>query len=145
LSGEVIESVAKSAKGPSRLAIRMDSARWKNGSAPIKVYLTAWYYPLLLPTDEDDPSMGPVIRPNRRRSPADPSPISPASPFPASKTGQDPGLAPAALSEHRVLMKNVDSTRNSDGAVTLTSSRFNIKLDKQTTYVLAAGDLLPPK
>ena len=147
LSGEVIESVAKSAKGPSRLAIRMDSARWKNGSAPIKVYLTAWYYPLLLPTDGDPPSLDPLIRPRRlnRRSGTDPSPISPASPFPASKSGQDPGLAPAALSEHRVLMKNVDSTRNSDGAVTLTSSRFNIKLDKQTTYVLAAGDLLPTR
>ncbi len=39
-------------------------------------------------------------------------------------------------------MKNVESMRNSDGAVTLTSKRFNIKLDKQTTYVLAAGDLV---
>src|SRR6202162_3686572 len=52
LSGEVTESVAKSATDPSRLAIRMDSAQWKKGSAPIvlslasKVYLTAWYYPV---------------------------------------------------------------------------------------------------
>ena len=45
LSGEVIESVAKSATDPSRLAIRMDSAQWKNRSAPIKAYLTGWYYP----------------------------------------------------------------------------------------------------
>ena len=45
LSGEVTESVAKSKTDPSRLAIRMDSAQWKNGSSPIKIYLTAWYYP----------------------------------------------------------------------------------------------------
>ena len=36
LSGEVTESVKKSASAPSRLAIRMDSAEWKKGSAPIK-------------------------------------------------------------------------------------------------------------
>ena len=52
LSGEVTESVAKSATDPSRLGIRMDSAQWKKGSAPIvlslasKLYLTAWYYPV---------------------------------------------------------------------------------------------------
>jgi hypothetical protein len=40
-------------------------------------------------------------------------------------------------------MKNVESTRNSDGSVTLTSKSFNIKIDKATTYVLATGDLLP--
>ena len=51
LSGEVIESVAKSPTDPSRLAIRMDVAQWKNGSAPLKVYLTPWYYasPALTP------------------------------------------------------------------------------------------------
>ena len=38
-------------------------------------------------------------------------------------------------------MKDVDSTRNSDGAVTLNSKRSTIKLDKTTTYVFAAGDL----
>ncbi len=52
LSGEVTESVAKSATNPSRLAIRMDSAQWTNGSAPIKVYLTAWYYPVATPADQ---------------------------------------------------------------------------------------------
>jgi hypothetical protein len=42
-------------------------------------------------------------------------------------------------------MKDVESVRNSDGAVTITSKRFNIKLNKQTIYVLASGDLLPLK
>ncbi len=45
ISGEVTESVAKSNDSPSRLAIRMDSAQWKNGEAKFKLYLTAWYYP----------------------------------------------------------------------------------------------------
>lgn len=140
LSGEVVESMAKSATGPSRLAIRMDSARWKNGSAPLKVYLTAWYYPLLLSTDEDLPSLDPMLRGKLSNGGNDP----PLPTFPANNRGQDTGNA-LVLSQHRVLMKNVDSTRNSDGTVTLTSTRSNIKLNKQTVYVLAAGDPLPPK
>ncbi|MGD0469074.1 MAG: hypothetical protein ABSA54_11925 [Terriglobales bacterium] len=154
LSGEVIESVAKSASAPSRLAIRMDSAQWKNGSAPIvlslapKVYLTAWYYPVAtlaapdlssgLPNAANNPKVwnGTGAYPGQR------NPTAP--PFPGSDTAtdKDAPLAPG-ISKHRVLMKNVESTRNGDGAVTLTSKRSNIKLDKQTTYVLAAGDLLP--
>src|SRR5271156_5336201 len=39
LSGEVTESVGKSATDPSRLAIRMDSALWKNKSAPVELAL----------------------------------------------------------------------------------------------------------
>jgi len=145
LSGEVTESVAKSATDPSRLAIRMDSAQWPNGSVPIKVYLTAWYYPVATPADQDlssglpDAGNNPKLRTAGDRSGMR-NPTLP--PF----LGSDTGPAPASdISKHRVLMKNVESTRNSDGAVTLTSKRFNIKLDKQTTYVLAAGDLLPTK
>jgi hypothetical protein len=71
LSGEVIESVAKSDSEPSRLSIRMESAQWKNGSVPINVYLTAWYYPILSPTARDlsdrqaDPT--PIRTPDLRR------------------------------------------------------------------------------
>ena len=53
LSGEVTESEAKSADAPSKLGIRMDLAQWKNGSLPIKVYLTEWYYPLKSLMSED--------------------------------------------------------------------------------------------
>jgi hypothetical protein len=150
LSGEVTESVAKSATGPSRLAIRMDSAQWKNGSAPIKVYLTAWYYPVTTPTNPDlssglpDAANNPRLRTNGGAFPGPRNPTSP--PFPGADAGRDKDTgvpappAPASdISKHRVLMKNVESTRNSDGTVTLTSKRFNIKLDKQTTYVLATG------
>lgn len=139
LSGEVTESVAKSATDPSRLAIRMDSAQWTNGSAPIKVYLTAWYYPLATPADQVSGLPDAGNSPKLRTGGAYPGMRNPTSP---PLSGSDPGPAPASdISKHRVLMKNVESMRSPDGAVTLTSKRFNIKLDKQTTYVLAAGDL----
>ncbi len=145
-SGEVTESAAKSATGPSHLAIRMDSAQWSNGSAPIKVYLTAWYYPLAPTTNQDLSSGLPDAgnSPRLRTGGAFPGARNPASPFPGSEPGAGKDTAPkpaSGISQHRVLMKNVESTRNSDGAVTLTSKHSNIKLDQQTTYVLAAGAL----
>jgi hypothetical protein len=151
-SGEVIESVAKTATTPSRLAIRMDSAQWKNGSAPVKVFLTTWFYPLTAITPRDL-SNGPEDASHSNRTWTGPGnyplPGSPAPPprFPPSDKGRDDGTVPPApssnISQHRVLMKNVESKRNSDGSVALTSTHSNIKLDKTTTYVLAAGDLLP--
>jgi hypothetical protein len=42
-------------------------------------------------------------------------------------------------------MKDVDSIRDVDGAVTLSSKRSNLKIDKLTTYVLAKDDLLSAK
>lgn len=157
-SGEVTESVAKSATGPSRLAIRMDSAQWKKGSAPVvlslasRVYLTAWYYPVAetraqdLSDESPDASQGGN---HQHRPPTFPDPNGSASaPFPGRGAGTDPGPLPPSpssnISKHRALMKNIESTRNRDGAVTLTSKGFNIKIDKLTTYVLASGDLLPP-
>jgi len=146
LSGEVTESVAKSATDPSRLGIRMDSAQWANGSAPIKVYLTAWYYPVVTaaPTPADEASGLPDAGNNPRPRtggvyPGQRNPTSP--PLSGSDPGAMPPPTPPDISKHRVLIKNVESMRNLDGAVTLTSKRFNIKLDKQTTYVLATGDL----
>jgi hypothetical protein len=156
-SGEVTESVAKSATDPSRLAIRMDSAQWKKGSAPVvlslapKVYLTAWYYPVAETRAQDlsDQSSDDASQSwnHRNRPPTFPDPNGSASdPFPGRGAGPDPGSgsppSPSSnISKHRALMKNVESTRTSDGAVTLASKSFNIKIDKQTTYVLATGDL----
>jgi hypothetical protein len=158
-SGEVTESVAKSATDPSRLAIRMDSAQWKKGSAPVvlslasKVYLTAWYYPVAETRAQDlsdeSPDDASQSWNHRNRPPTFPEPNGSASePFPGRGAGTDLGASPPSpasnISKHRALMKNVESTRNSDRAVSLTSKSFNIKIDKLTTYVLAAGDLLPP-
>ena len=153
-SGEVIESAAKTPTMPSRLAIRIDSAQWKSGSASVKVYLTSWFYPLTAITPRNL-SNNPEDASHSDRTwtgPGNyPMPGSPAPPprFPTSdpdKDKEDGPVPPAPssnISQHRVVMKNVESARSSDGAVTLTSTRSNIKLDKTTTYVLATSDVLP--
>jgi hypothetical protein len=146
LSGEVTESVAKSKSDPSRLGICLDSAQWKNGSAPIKAYLTAWYYP-----PEPLAEQNLAYHPDYSQSPKGwngagtyPDPNNPASqPFPGRDANKDPAPEPASpasnFSKHRLLMKNVDTTSQDDGTVILTSSHSNIKLDKVTTYVLVSG------
>jgi hypothetical protein len=148
LSGEVTESVAKSATDPSRLAIRMDTAQWKTGSAPLKVYLTAWYYPSTMMTPLDL-NYGPG---GTRKSDSEGPHYDPDAPVLQTPPSRDPGKdysvslpdPPSSnLSKHRVLMKDVGSARNGDGTVTLTSKHSNLKIDKLTTYVLAASDLLP--
>jgi hypothetical protein len=151
LSGRVTESVAKSATNPSRLAIRMDFAQWKSRSVTINVYLTAWYYPLTMLTtrdfEDDPPSVAqPPMRGGKNSSSDSRNPALQPFPVPDPNADKNTGLAPSSaqptISKHRVLMANIESKRNkNDGAVTLTSKRFNIKLDKQTTYVLAVGDL----
>jgi hypothetical protein len=131
LSGEVIESVAKSPTEPSRLAVRMDSVQWKNGSAPVELYLTSWYYPAgaITPDIADGPTA----------SHYDPtSPI--YEPLPGSENSPRPVPNPT---NRRVLMKNVEGLRRDDGGVVITSKIFNIKINKSTNYVLAASDLLP--
>jgi hypothetical protein len=151
-SGEVIESTAKTGTEPSRLAIRMDAVRWKKGSAPVKVYLTAWYYPIRAGMAQGvtyGPAGGTVSKTWNGMG-AYPVPGSPASqPFPSADNQSSPGVTPDAtassISNHRVLIKDVESQRSDDGTIVITSSRFNIKLDKLTTYVLAADELQPPK
>lgn len=149
ISGEVIESLARSGNSPSRLAIRMDSAQWKNGSAKFKLYLTAWYYPPA-PMVAPDLSYGP---PGDRRNwgGVDPTVDTTDPPNPAQKlsTHEDNGVnagAPASvISTKRVPMKNVKSESRADGSLVLVSSRSNIKLNKVTTYSLAMSELLPGK
>jgi hypothetical protein len=149
ISGEVTQSVAKSGNSPSRLAIRMDSAQWKNGEAKFKVYLTAWYYPPA-PMVPPDLSYGP---PGDKRNWGGVNPTvdttDPPNPAQRLSTQQDNGVnvdAPASVtSKGRVLMKNVKSASGADGSVVLVSSRSNIKLNKVTTYVLAINELLPGK
>ena len=150
LSGEVTESVPKSATDASRLGIRMDSAQWRNGSVTIKVYLTAWYYPKETPPPQDippdpDPRDNAAIRPRRRRGGGNPTYPNTSASAPGRGTGTDLAPAPPSpeqgLSKYRVPMKNVEAARNNDGAITLISKRGNIKLDKETAYVLAGNPL----
>ena len=149
ISGEIVESVAKSGNSPSRLAIRMDSAQWRNGAAKFKMYLTAWYYPPA-PMAAPDLSYGP---PGDRRNwgGVDPTVDTTDPPNPAQKlsTHQDNGVnagAPASvISTRRVLMNNVKSESGTDGSVILVCSRSNIKLNKVTTYLVAMSEVLPGK
>ncbi len=149
ISGEVTESVAKSNNSPSRLAIRMDSAQWKNGEAKFKVYLTAWYYPPA-PMVPPDLSYGPPGD-NRNWGGVNPTVDTTDPPNPSQRlsTQQDNGVnagAPGSIiSGKRVLMKNMKSVSGADGSVVLVSSRSNIKLNKVTTYVLSINELLPGK
>ncbi len=143
-SGEVIESVAKTKTEPSRVAIRMDSVQWKNGSAPVKVFLTAWYYPA---TDAMGQNLqyGPQ-QPAKRTWNGEgqyPDPNSKSyKPFPGSESDKDaavPDTPSTTTSNHRVLMKNVDTANGADGSIALVSKRSTLKLDKLTTYVFAGG------
>ena len=148
-SGEVVESVAKTATEPSRLSIRMDTIQWKNGSAPVKAYLTSWFYPLQGAAGPDlayGPADGPISKTWNGMG-AYPNSRSPDQQrFPDSSV-TDPERTPSdtpatGISNHRVLMKDVQSMHRDDGIVVITSKQINVKLDKLTTYVIATGDLL---
>ena len=149
-SGEVIASSAKTATEPSRLAIRLDSVQWKEGTAAVKLYLTAWHYPTAVATGQDL-QYGPPQSPGRTWNGQGeyPNPNSPSyKPFPGGDAdkaeGSAPNTAATVTSNRRVVMKNVQSASGDDG-VGIFSTRSDIKLDKLTTYVLAGTDLLPPK
>jgi hypothetical protein len=148
-SGVVTDSAEKSKTDPSRLAIRMDSAQWKGGSIPIKVCLTPWFYPSVEeggqnlqygPTKSDKDTWN-----GQGQYPSGNSKI--YQPFPGRDTDQGSAVpntpTPVALN-HRVAMKNVEVSLDSDGVIILASKHSNLKLDKFTTYVLANGELLPP-
>jgi hypothetical protein len=164
LSGEVTVSVAKSASDPSRLAIRMDSASWKNGPAQKmlelknKIYLTEWYYPatsLISQAASDDSGDSPST--SRHRNDASPFPSRTNSspqvlappPYPGHDSNRDANRLPGApnpdsgISQHRILMKNMESIRNPEGGIVITSKGSAIKLDKSTTYVFVAGGVAP--
>ena len=150
-SGEVVESDAKSSTQPSRLALRIDSEQWKNGSASLKLYLTAWYYPELIqsgqnlrygaeqPTNRNWNGMGQYPDPN--------SPMN--RPFPSAtapdKNESAPDTSSSTTSKYRVPMKDIASAHNGDGVIALISTHANIKLNKATTYVLATGELPSPE
>ena len=152
LSGEVVESRAKTSSEPSRLAVRLDSAHWKNGSASIQVYLTSLFFPVTL---EAGPNLqyGPEQTPKRSWNgmgeyPSD----SPAyKPFPSSAetdkqpSATSPGNTPSSvISKRATAMKGVECRRDSGGVITLVGQRSNLKVDNLTTYIFASTDLAVP-
>ena len=149
-SGEVVESVAKNGTDPSRVSLRMDSVQWKNGSAEVKVYLTAWYYPPRNGAGEDlqyEPQKPANRTWNGEGQYPDPN-SKVYKPFPGGSSDSGsavPDTPSATTSNHRILMRDIATTGGSDGAITLVSTKTNLKLDKLTTYVLANTDLLSRK
>ncbi len=149
-SGEVVDSAAKTATTPSRLALRIDSVEWKAGTAPVKLYLTRWYYPTMSATGQDL-QYGPTLPANRTWNGQGqyPDPNSKAyKPFPGSDSNKDspvPDTPSPVTADHRVAMKDVETARSEDGAIYIVCKRSNIKLDKLTIYVLSGDGLLPAK
>lgn len=148
LSGVVVESIAKSAAGPSRLSIRMESVQWKAGSVAVTTYLTQWYHPMQLSLGEDRFDDGPNANGDHSKrtwAAYNPNP-SDALLFPSDsnqahlKTAPPPAMA---VSERRVVMKDVHLEKDRNGRQTLVSSHSNIKLDKSTTYVLTTCEPSP--
>jgi len=148
-SGEVTESVAKSDSSPSRLSLRMDSAQWKGGSKDIKLYLTAWYYPLRSELRSQDNSGAPgthgevEVTFGQSNVTGPPSAVTTNEPHPFPENLPDPPSS--EVSTHRILLKDVDAAAKEDGTVEISSTHRNLKLDKNTTYVLAAGTLVPTR
>jgi hypothetical protein len=150
LSGEVTASAAKTKTDPSRLALRIDSARWKDKSQPLHVFLTPWYFPLA-ESPSQDLSYQPLNPANSKKGwngmgtyPDERNPAAQEK-FPGRDQDKDAaasGAPSTAIEKRKVLMKSVEAMRNGDGQLILTSAKFTIKLDKVTTYVLASGDLL---
>jgi len=149
-SGEVMESVAKTSTQPSRISLRMDSVSWKNGSAPVKVYVTAWYYPSIAESGQNL-QYGPEQSLARTWNGAGayPDPNSPAyKPFPSGdsdKKDSVPDTPNSVTSKRRAPMKDVETERGSAGTITLVSKRNNLKLDRVTTYVLSSGEIAAAK
>jgi len=147
-SGEVIESVAKTETEPSRLSIRFDSMRWKQGSADLKLYLTTWIFPARDDTGQNL-QYGPELPASRTWNGQGQYPDSHSAdyePFPGRESGRGtavPDTPSFSTSNRRVAMVDVESNRRGDGATVLVKHRSNLKLDRLTTYVLSDGDLLP--
>ena len=140
LQGEVVESEKKTSSSPSKLAIRIDSAQWKDGSMQLKAYLTSWIYPTVeeggqnLQYGPDQGSRnwnGQGQYPNSSRG---------YKPFPGSddKESGVPDTPASVASHHRVQMKEITEENLGDG-MALVSTRSDIKLDRYTTYVLASS------
>ena len=147
LTGEVTESAAKTATDPSRLAIRMDSVQWKDGSTTIKVYFNGRYYPTV---DEagQDLQYGPPQPANRTWNGQGQYPDQNShtyKPFPGSdadKGSAVPDTPASAMAKNSALMKDLEVLRDSDGTIVLTSKHANVKLERYTTYVVSTGDLV---
>jgi len=141
ISGVVFESVAKSATGPSRLGIRMESAKWKKESTcMMKAYLMPLYYPMTtqsaqgLPIGSPDSDSRTLNGPNQAGS----SPMAQPSFSGNAEAAQAAIPDIQTMSSRPVSMKGVTMEPVDNGGIALVSEHANVKLNKMTTYILAA-------
>lgn len=144
-SGEVLESVAKTKTDSSRLAIRLDSAQWKDATAKTRLYVTTWFYPSVAVAGPDL-RYGPEQTDKQRWNGMGeyPAPNAPEyHPFPKATDDKDSPVETTAsiTSRQRVRMKDIESQTDNNGIITLVSSHSNINLDNVTTYVISSSDL----
>lgn len=143
-SGAVVQSVARTKTGPSRIGIRMDAVSWKQGFEPINVYLTSWYYPTT-PDPGQNLRYGPDQPASRTWDGQGQYPDQNSHvyrPFPGSdsdnaKQSGAPNTSNPVQSNHPVSMKHVELERFSDGTIVLVSIHDNLKIDNRTTYIFA--------
>lgn len=151
-SGEVTESVARGAGAPSRLAVRMHSLQWRDKSTPVEADLRAWIYPVAAASPQDL-SFQPADAANSPRNwnggGPYPDPNNPVSQqkFPGRDSDREAGPQVASpssqIATHRVTMKGVVEFVEDDHRIALTAPKFNIKVDRTTTYVLMLGQSAP--
>jgi len=139
-SGVVIESAAKSAKEPGKLAIRMDTAEWKHGSSSIRAYLLPLYYPTTTQAIQNfaDASQESGPTSNGAQGSDSESPMSHES-FPSNESQAAIPEIPTT-SSRPVQIRNVTLALADEGGAALVSEHSNIKLFKLTTYVFAARE-----
>jgi hypothetical protein len=162
LTGEVIESAARTKDNPSRLSIRLDSAQWKAHPDPLQLsptpYLTEWFYPPIplklhdhdrasesgFPDATHNPGFGTGGAYPGQRNPSGPPFSSPSSADDPSRSDPSSRQPQTDNSQHREQMKSVETSRSADGTPALTSKTLNIKLDKNTTYVFSSDVVAAP-
>ena len=142
-SGVILESVAKSGSTAARLAIRLETAHWKDRSTCMKAYLMPLYYAATFRPAQSllDESQDPTSRTMNGAGQSDPRMN---QPFPSGDSETIQGAIPdtPTFSNRPVPMKDVVLKPADDGGIVLVSEHANIKLYKMTTYIFAAGE--PP-
>ena len=123
----MIESVADTSTEPSRLATCMDSVQWRDGSAAVKIYLTAWIYPTTVATGQDLPIRTAAVsgRDLERRRRVSRSEFTVVKPFPGGDSKDSdavPNTTSAVTLRRPVPMKGVLSGKHDDGAAVIAST-----------------------
>src|ERR1051325_4422958 len=143
VSGVIFQSVAKDAKAPSRLGIRMENAKWKDESTcMMRAYLMPLYYAMIAQSPQAMPNGSPDPGDSRTLSgPAESSSPMMNQPFPDNSEASREAIPNIpVLSSRPFSMKDVEMEPVDDGGIALVSQHSNIKLHKMTTYILAAID-----